>query len=58
MHSPATAEQQPEYVELQAIVARLYGLSVADLTHVLATFPLIPEEVKRCTLAIFSELSE
>jgi len=57
MHSPASAEQQPEYAELQGIVGRLYGLSESEFGHVLSTFPLIPEEVKRMTLRHFSELT-
>jgi hypothetical protein len=56
MHSPGAAEQQPEYAELQALVARLYALSEADLRHVLGTFPLIPEEVKAETVALFNKL--
>ena len=56
MHSPGAAEQQPEYAELQALVARLYALSEPDLRHVLGTFPLMPEEVKAETLALFNKL--
>ena len=56
MHSPTVAEQQPEYSELQALVARLYGLSEADLTHVLTTFPLIPDSVKSSCLTQFNNL--
>jgi len=49
MHSPTIAEQQPEYAELQATVARLYGLAERDFAHVLSTFPLMPDDVKaRC----------
>jgi hypothetical protein len=54
MHSPGAAEQQPEYAEIQAVVAQLYGLSESDFRHVLATFPLIPEDVKANTLAQFN----
>ena len=32
--------------ELDAIVAHLYGLSEAELAHILATFPLVPDAVK------------
>jgi hypothetical protein len=53
MHSPGAAEQQPEYAEIQAVVAKLYGLSESDFRHVLSTFPLIPEEVKANTLVQF-----
>jgi hypothetical protein len=54
MHSPAAAEQQPEYAELQGIVARLYGLTDSELAHVLSTFPLIPNEVKAAAIAHFN----
>jgi len=54
MHSPAAAEQQPEYAELQGLVARLYGLSESDFAHVLSTFPLIPEAVKAAALTHFN----
>jgi hypothetical protein len=46
MHSPAAAEQQPEYAEMQALVAKLYALSEADFRYVLGTFPLISDEVE------------
>jgi hypothetical protein len=54
MHSPAAAEQQPEYAELQGLVGRLYGLSEADFAHVLSTFPLVPESVKSNALIQFN----
>jgi hypothetical protein len=54
MHSPAAAEQQPEYSELQGIVARLYGLTASEFAHVLSTFPLIPEEIKSAALIRFN----
>ena len=41
-----SAEEMEEYAELQALVARLYGLSRADFEHVLSTFPLIPAMTK------------
>ncbi len=56
MHSPTVAEQQPEYFELQGLVARLYGLSEAHFAHVLSTFPLIPTDVKARCLAHFNDL--
>jgi hypothetical protein len=56
MHSPAAAEQQPEYAELQGLVGRLYGLSKADFAHVLSTFPLIPDSVRSDALAQFNNL--
>jgi Eco57I restriction-modification methylase len=54
MHSPASAEQQPEYAELQGVVARLYGLSESEFAHVLSTFPLIPPEIKSECLLQFN----
>lgn len=56
MHSPSAAEGQPEYAELQGLVGRLYGLSESDFTHVLSTFPLIPDSVKADALARFEDL--
>jgi hypothetical protein len=44
--SDAPVESMGEYAQLQASVARLYGLSHADFEHILGTFPLIPAEVK------------
>ena len=54
MHSPAAAEQQPEYAELQGLAARLYGLSASDFAHVLSTFPLVPDGVKANALLEFN----
>jgi len=56
MHSPAAAETQPEYAELQGLVARLYGLGDAEFAHVLSTFPLIPEGIRSAALAQFNNL--
>ena len=56
MHSPAAAETQPEYAELQGLVARLYGLTDAEFAHVLSTFPLIPEGIRSAALAQFNDL--
>ena len=55
MHSPTSAEQQPGYVELQALVASLYGLSQADFAHVLSTFPLIPNDTRNACMATFCD---
>ena len=54
MHSPAAAETQPEYAELQGLVARLYGLSESEFAHVLSTFPLIPEEIRSAAITEFN----
>lgn len=56
MHAPEAAERQPEYAELQAIVARLYGLSESDFRHVLSTFPLISDAVKQDVVTRFNSL--
>jgi hypothetical protein len=47
-------ESLPEYAELQAIVARLYGLSSDEFEHVLSTFPLVLQEVRSASLARFN----
>ena len=49
-------EGMAQYVELQALVAHLYGLTEADFEHVLATFPLIPVEVRAKALLEFRNL--
>jgi hypothetical protein len=41
---------------LQALVARLYGLTAGQFSHVLATFPLIEEERRRAAFAEFMRL--
>jgi hypothetical protein len=41
-----SAEEMEEYAELQALVARLYGLTLLDFEHVLSTFPLVPELIR------------
>ena len=39
--------------ELDALIAHLYGLTEAEFTHILSTFPLVPQEIKDATLAEF-----
>ena len=39
--------------ELQAVVARLYGLDADEFAHVLDTFPLVPASVRAEALAAF-----
>ncbi|MBM3820266.1 MAG: hypothetical protein FJW14_14785 [Acidimicrobiia bacterium] len=51
---PERAELMPAYAELQALAARLYGLSEHDFAHVLATFPLVAAETRSAALAAFS----
>jgi hypothetical protein len=50
-------EESREYVLLQAEVARLYGLSSGELSHVLETFPLISEGTRKATLQAFLSLT-
>ena len=49
------AEQCAEFVELQARVAQLYGLTEEQFARVLETFPLVDEGVRRRTLARFTQ---
>jgi hypothetical protein len=51
------ADTMVEYAQLQALVARLYGLGEDDFEHVLGTFPLIPEELRRRCFREFTDLS-
>ena len=47
-----------EYAELNAIAARLYGLSRDDYAFVLDTFPLIPKSMRECCLeALASDIA-
>lgn len=41
------AERARLRAELDGLVAHLYGLSEAEFTHILATFPLVSEPVKQ-----------
>jgi hypothetical protein len=54
MNGRTAAEETDAYAELQALAARLYGLSHQDFTHVLQTFPLVPAETKSRALARFN----
>jgi hypothetical protein len=57
MSATAPVESMPEYAELQALTARLYGLTEADLEHVLSTFPLIASDTKASVLSRFKDSS-
>jgi hypothetical protein len=48
-------EDRGAHVRLQSLAARLYRLTAADFAHVLATFPLVEDEVRRAVLAAFAE---
>jgi hypothetical protein len=43
--------------ELDALVARLYGLTEDELAHILASFPLVAESVKADVLAAFRAIA-
>jgi hypothetical protein len=49
-------EDREEHAELQAIAARLYGLTAGDFEHVLSTFPLVPERTRQAALDRFRDL--
>jgi hypothetical protein len=51
--SSSAVEAMPEYARLQALAAHAYGLRVDEFEHVLTTFPLIPEAVRRAALTQF-----
>jgi hypothetical protein len=44
------------FATLQALVAGLYQLSVAELEHVIGTFPLIPKETREAALTRYREM--
>ena len=54
--STAPVEEMNEYVRLQGLCARLYGLTRAEFEHVVGTFPLIPPEVRARALAAFKDI--
>ena len=49
-------EEMDEYVELQALVARLYGLTADEFAHVVSTFPLIPIELRQAVVQRFRDI--
>ena len=46
----APAERARLRAELDGLVAHLYGLSETEFTHILGTFPLVPEPTKLAAL--------
>ena len=48
-------EETSEYPQLQAIAAKLYGLTKEEFEHVLKTFPLVSEGAKQQSLTIFTD---
>jgi len=49
-------ESSAAFATCQALVARLYGLGEHDFSHVLSTFPLIPQPTRDACLDAFSAL--
>jgi hypothetical protein len=49
----APVEEMEEYAQLQAIAARLYGLSITEFERILETFPLVPRETRERALRLF-----
>ena len=54
--SEAVVEEMDEYVELQVMAGRLYGLTREEFAHVVGTFRLIPIEVRQAVMQRFIEL--
>jgi hypothetical protein len=46
-------EEASEYAELQALAACAYGLTREEFSHIVSTFPLIPESVRDATMEAF-----
>jgi hypothetical protein len=44
--------------ELDAMIAHLYGLTEDEFAHILATFPIVKEDVKAAALAAFNRLMD
>ncbi len=58
MATSASVEEMDEYAELQALIARLYGLGASEFGHVLSTFPLVPEEIRSEVIKRFNAITE
>jgi hypothetical protein len=50
------AEDGERYARLNAQAAHLYGLTPAQFTHVVGTFPLLPEELRARCLSFHERL--
>ncbi len=46
----------PAYIELQAVVSRLYGLTGDELSHVLQSFPLVAADTRQAVMKAFEAL--
>lgn len=51
------AERAQLRAELDGMIAHLYGLTEAEFTHILSTFPIVPEEVKQAALEEYRNLA-
>ena len=56
--APATDPEERAQLraEIDAIVAHLYGLTREEFAHILSTFPLVEEEVKRAAMREFERM--
>ncbi|MGB3240794.1 MAG: DNA methyltransferase [Geitlerinemataceae cyanobacterium] len=54
---PSENERTELRAELDGIIAHLYGLTEAEFSYILSTFPLVPDTVKQATLAAYGRLS-
>ncbi len=50
------AERAQLRAELDGMIAHLYGLTEAEFTHILSTFPIVPEETKQAALEEYCKL--
>jgi hypothetical protein len=55
MHAASAVEDMAEYAQLQALAARAYGLRQEEFEHIVATFPLIREDVRRSAIECFGK---
>ena len=54
MEGREAVEDMPEYAELQAVVAKLYGLNREEFERIVGRFPLIPIAVREAAVARFN----
>jgi hypothetical protein len=56
-HGECTSEGRAKLrAEIDAQVAHIYALTEPEFTHILSTFPLVPEDAKQAALAEFRKL--
>jgi hypothetical protein len=54
LSASGVTDQSTQYATLNAITARLYGLSIEEYTSILDSFPLIPKTQRDCCLSVYS----